>query len=191
MPDNQTQDNNMLISQTKKWLSSVIIDNNLCPFAKREYDNNRIHYVVVETSDLQFQLEQIIIQCAVLDNAANIETSLLIFPAGLSAFEDYLDFLEIATALLEIQEYEGIYQLASFHPKYCFANTIPDHPNLDDPSNYTNRSPYPMVHILREASIETVLKKYPNPEKIPENNIQLTRGLGLKAVQKLLADCYK
>lgn len=178
--------NDVRISQTQKWLSSVIIDLMLCPFAKREYDNDRIAYVVVETADLQSQLEQVIIECAALDNDVNRETSLLIFPTGLSKFEDYLDFLDIANALLAAQGYEGIYQLASFHPKYCFEGT-----SSDDPSNYTNRSPYPMLHIIREASLEVVLERYPNPEKIPENNIQLTKGLGLKVMQKLLADCYK
>ena len=132
------------------------------------------------------QLEQIIAQCAALDNAANRETSLLIFPRALSDFEDYLDMLEIATALLEKQGYEGVYQLASFHPKYCFAEAAPD-----DASNYTNRSPYPMLHILREASVEAALENFPNPENIPDRNIQLTKGLGLTVMKKLLADCYK
>ena len=179
-------DTNTIINQTKKWLSNVIIGHTLCPFAKREYDNNRIHYAVIEAADLQSQLEQIIMQCAALDNVAERETSLLIFPRALSNFEDYLDMLETATALLEKQGYEGVYQLASFHPKYCFAETA-----LDDASNYTNRSPYPMLHILREASVETALENFPNPENIPDRNIQLTQGLGLQVMKKLLADCYK
>lgn len=179
-------DANTIINQTKKWLSSVIIDHTLCPFAKREYDNNRIHYAVIEATDLQSQLEQIIMQCAALDNDADRETSLLIFPLALSDFEDYLDVLGTATALLEKQGYEGIYQLASFHPKYCFANA----PH-DDASNYTNRSPYPMLHVLRESSVETALENFPNPENIPDRNIKLTKNLGLNAMKKLLADCYK
>ena len=179
-------DTNTIINQTKKWLSRVIIDHTLCPFAKREYDNNRIHYEVIETTDLQSQLEQIIMQCSAMDNDVDRETSLLILPLGLSNFEDYLDVLEIASALLEKQGYEGIYQLASFHPRYCFATAAPD-----DASNYTNRSPYPMLHILREASVETALKNFPNPENVPDRNIQLTKGLGLAVMKKLLADCYK
>jgi hypothetical protein len=82
------------------------------------------------------------------------------------------------------QGYEGIYQLASFHPQYLFADS-----DENDPSNYTNRSPYPMLHILREASLEKVLESYPNPENIPERNIELTRSLGLETMQKLLAEC--
>lgn len=179
-------DNCTLINQTKKWLSNVIIKHTLCPFAKREHDNGRIHYEVIETADTHSQLEQIAAQCAVLDTDANKETSLLIFPLGLSEFEDYLDMLDIAAALLKTQGYEGVYQLASFHPGYCFAGA-----SGDDPSNYTNRSPYPMVHILREASVEAALKNYPNPEKIPERNIQLTQELGLKVMRASLAECYK
>lgn len=179
-------DNETAINQTKKWLSSVIIDHALCPFAKREYDNDRIHFAVIETADLHSQLEHIIMHCTALDHDANRETSLLIFPTALSDFQDYLDMLELATALLKKQGYEGFYQLASFHPRYCFADASPD-----DPSNYTNRSPYPMLHILREASVETALENYPNPEKIPARNIQLTKNLGLKTMQALLAACYK
>ena len=179
-------DNIKLINQTKKWLSTVIIEHAFCPFAKREYDNDRIRYAVIEATDLPSQLEQIIMQCVALDQDANRETSLLIFPIALSDYDDYLDVLDLATALLAQQGYEGIYQLASFHPDYCFEGA-----NLDDPSNYTNRSPYPMVHILRESSVEAALENYPNPEKIPDRNIQLTKDLGLKIMQELLADCYK
>lgn len=179
-------DNNTLINQTKKWLSSVIIDQNLCPFAKREYDNDRIHYAVIETTDTHSQLEQILVQCSALNNDAKRETSLLIFPAALSDFEDFLDVLEIANTLLVEQGYEGIYQLASFHPDYRFDGAGPN-----EASNYTNRSPYPMLHILREASVETAIKNYPHPEKIPDRNIQVTTDLGLKIMQDLLAECYK
>lgn len=181
MPDKTTP-----INQTKKWLSTVIIDHTLCPFAKREFDNDRIHYAVIETADLQRQLEQISMECTALDNDASRETSLLIFPAVLSDFEDYLDLLEITTALFKAQGYEGVYQLASFHPNYRFKGAPPN-----DPSNYTNRSPYPMLHILREASVEAALKAYPNPENIPDRNIQLTKDLGVKVMQDLLAACYE
>ena len=84
------------------------------------------------------------------------------------------------------QGYEGVYQLASFHPQYRFADSP-----IDDASNYTNRSPYPMLHILREASIEKALLNYPDPENIPERNIKLTRELGLEQMKKLLFECYK
>lgn len=174
------------ILQTQKWLRSVVIGHTLCPFAKREDDANRIHYAVIEATDLQSQLEQLIIECAAMDRDANRETSLLIFPAALTNFDDYLYLLDIAAALLKDQGYEGVYQLASFHPDYRFADVNPD-----DPSHYTNRSPYPMLHILREASLEAALANYPNPENIPARNIQRTQTLGLQVMQNLLAACYE
>lgn len=175
-----------IITQTQKWLSSVVIEYNLCPFAKRENDNETIHYAVIWDVGLKNQLEQIIKHCAALDENGTRETSLLIFPQGLSDFDIYLDVLAAATALLKDLGYEGIYQLASFHPEYRFEGA-----GINAASNYTNRSPYPMLHILREASIETALENYPNPEKIPERNIKLTQELGLKVMQDLLARCYE
>ena len=174
------------INQTKKWLSSVVIAHNLCPFAKREYDNKAIHYAVIEAVDSEGQLKQVMQQCAELDEQGTRETSLLIFPYALSDFEDYLNLLDFATVLLKDLGYEGVYQLASFHPYYQFDGTA-----ADAPSNYTNRSPYPMLHILREASVEIALENYPNPETIPERNIQVTQALGLKVMQDLLARCYE
>lgn len=181
MPDSFTP-----IDQTKKWLSSVVIAHNLCPFAKGEYESGHISYAVIEAETLEGQLEQIVLQCALLDTHAEIETSLLIFPETLSDFGAYLDMLHLATALLKDQGYEGIYQLASFHPDYCFRGVHPD-----DASHYTNRSPYPMVHILREASLEAALKNYPDPDKIPQRNIDLTRSLGAASMRALLDACYK
>ena len=175
----------LIIEQTQKWLSNVIIEHSICPFAKREYDNNRIHYEVIESKDLETQLEHLILQCEALDDEVSRETSLLIFPNALSDFEGYLDVVEISTELMTKQGYEGTYQLASFHPQYRFADS-----SIDDASNYTNRSPYPMLHILREASIEKILANYPNPEDIPERNIKLTQDLGLEAMKKLLSDCF-
>ena len=174
------------IKHTKNWLSTVVIDLGLCPFAKREFDAGRIAYRVVEADGLQRQLEQIVLECAAMDRDGNKETSLLIFQKGLSDFAAYLDMLALANALLAEQGYEGVYQLASFHPDYCFADT-----DIEDASHYTNRSPYPMVHILREASVETGLKNYPNPEQIPKRNITQTRKIGAAAMKDLLAKCYR
>lgn len=174
------------IVQTKKWLSNVVIGHNFCPFAKREYESDTIHYAVVDARDIEGQLEQVILNCAALDNDDTRETSLLIFPETLSDFDTYLDMMGLATTLLKDQGYEGIYQLASFHPEYLFEGVPPE-----DASHYTNRSPYPMVHILREASIEAALKRYPHPEKIPMRNITVARNLGASSMKSLLAACFK
>ncbi len=176
------------ITQTQKWLNTVIIEYSICPFVKREFVKNTIHYEIIKSNgeniSIEQHLEQLILTCEKLDDTESIETSLLIFPDSLADFDVYLDFVEIANALMHKQGYVGIYQLASFHPQYCFADS-----DVDDASNYTNRSPYPMLHILREASLEKVLETYPNPENIPQRNIDLTRNLGLTTMQKLLSDC--
>ena len=110
----------------------------------------------------------------------NEETTLLIFPNLFADFFDYLDYVELAENLLEMEFYEGVYQLATFHPEYIFADAA-----SDDVSNYTNRSPYPMIHILRESSLDNAIAFYGNTEDIPEKNIQLMRQLGLEKIKQL------
>lgn len=181
-----------IIEQTQCWLSSFIIKHNICPFAKREFDKDSIHYEVVISDKLENQLQELIYSCEQLDRESDLETdtaletSLLILPNGLSNFDDYLDFLDLANELMHQQGYEGVYQLASFHPDYCF-----DDVDANDASNYTNRSPYPMVHLIREASLEKVLSHYPNPEDIPTRNIEYTREMGQQSLQLLLQTCLK
>jgi hypothetical protein len=178
-------ENTAVIETTAKWLTSVIIAHNLCPFAKSEWDQQRIRFCVQSADNIEAILMALIDECYLLDNNTAVETSLLIYPNALTNFVDYLDFLAIAEALLIEQGYEGIYQLASFHPEYCFEGS-----SNADAANYTNRSPYPMLHLLRESSLSHALQFYPHPEMIPENNTRLLRQLGLATMQKLLADCY-
>jgi hypothetical protein len=173
------------IAETKKWLETVVIAHNICPFAKRVFDDYGIHFAVETSRDIETCLENLISECEHLDENENIETALLIYTNGFGDFEEYLDFLDVAERLLEMEDYEGIYQLASFHPNYCFEGSP-----QNDAANYTNRSPYPMLHLLRESSLEKALENYPNPEMIPENNIKLTRELGLEKMQATLASCY-
>jgi len=174
------------ISETKKWLENVVIAHNICPFAKRELERGSIHFVVENSTNMETCLENLIDECARLDEDEAIETTLLIYAEAFADFDEYLDFLEVAQALLEMEDYEGVYQLASFHPRYCF-----DGSTENDAANYTNRSPYPMLHLLRESSLEKALATYPNPEMIPENNIKLTRELGLEKMKETLAACYE
>lgn len=174
----------LFIEHTRTWVESVIVKLNLCPFAGREVARNGIHYRVMRGDDLESCLHDLIEACVHLDQNTDIETSLLIFAEGFRNFDDFLDLDEIANALLVEQGYEGVYQLASFHPEYCFADQ-----DVDDPANYTNRSPYPMLHLLREDSIERALENTPEPERIPERNIELTRARGLEAMRAMLAAC--
>ncbi|MEY4210697.1 MAG: hypothetical protein RLZ92_1078 [Pseudomonadota bacterium] len=174
-----------VISASQAWLNNFVIDYNICPFARREQEKNSIRYLVLEGDDTEQHLEALIVEAEHLDNHPTSETSLLIFSDGYQDFDDFLDLIAIADDLMIEQGYDGVYQLASFHPDYCFADSQPD-----DAANYTNRSPYPMLHIIREESIEKALAKYPNPEQIPERNIQLTHKLGLEKLQTLLANCH-
>jgi hypothetical protein len=179
MPDQQ------IISNTQHWLSSFVIAYNICPFARREQERNSIRYQVIAGDSIEASLETLIGECEHLDSDPGTETTLLIFANGFSQFEDFLDLLAIAEQLMMDQGYEGIYQLASFHPDYCFADA-----DNNDPGNYTNRSPYPMLHIIREASIEKALANYPDPAGIPERNIEITRQLGLEKLRAILSACY-
>jgi uncharacterized protein len=175
-----------IIQQTQTWVKTVVIDQGFCPFAKREYDRDSIRYCVPATDNIQECLTTLILECQHLDTNPNCETTLLILAQGFQEFEAFLAFLDLAEALTRAQGYEGIYQLASFHPDYCFANAP-----KDDPANYTNCSPYPMLHLLRETSIAAALAHYPNPESIPERNCRYTRHLGSAIFRQLLADCLR
>ncbi|MGJ8692353.1 MAG: DUF1415 domain-containing protein [Thalassotalea sp.] len=166
-------DENIVIKQTKQWLNDIIIELNFCPFAKKEFINNTIHYFVSDERQIDKTLDLMIKQVEFLVNNPSIETALIIFNQGYSDFEQYLDLLDFSNQLLSDCGYEGQFQIASFHPEYCFEGEAPE-----DAANFTNRSPYPMLHLLREVSLEKVLAIYPSPEAIPENNIELARSKG-------------
>jgi hypothetical protein len=168
-------------SAVKSWIDKVIVGLNFCPFAKKEIERNTVRYTISPTAQVNDALSHLLEELALLDQQLEIQTTLLIFPFGFVDFENYLDMLELANSLIDQGGYSGIYQLASFHPNYCFEGE-----DENDPANYTNRSPYPILHILRESSIEAVLKRYPEPESIPDNNIAKARELGSKFLQTLL-----
>jgi hypothetical protein len=172
------------IRATQAWLTSIIIAHNICPFAQREQERGSIRFSVDQQTDIDACLLNLILECDRLDTDTDIETTLLIYAHAFKSFDDYLDFLAVAEDLLIDQGYEGIYQLASFHPDYCFEGA-----SQDDPANYTNRSPYPMLHLLRETSIDRAVSSYPDVDNIPQRNIELTRSLGLAKLQTLLAAC--
>lgn len=177
-----------IIDATRQWLNTFIIALNICPFARREQQRDSIRYRVARAEGTETTLETLIEECRFLDEHPETETTLMILPNGFADFDDYLDMLDIAERLLQAQHYEGTYQIASFHPDYCFE--MASELEQDDPANYTNRSPYPMLHIIRESSIDRAVRSYPDPENIPARNIQLTRELGLQKLQALLAACY-
>jgi hypothetical protein len=171
---------NCAVKLTQQWIEKVIIGLNFCPFAKREFERQSIRYVIHSQSDQQSALTTFLDELQYLDKHPEIETSLLIFVDSLGDFDDYLDTAGAATALLEQSGYSGLYQLATFHPEYCFAGEAPD-----DPANFTNRAPFPILHVLREASIERVLRSYKSPQDIPNNTIVKAREMGIAALRKL------
>lgn len=166
----------------KRWLEEVVIGLNLCPFAAKPNRNKQIDIVVSLGQTEEHVLEDIHLQFNRLDNTAveQLETTLVVTPNLFQDFLDYNFFLDWVDALIKQQEWEGIYQVATFHPDYCFGGSAPD-----DDENLTNRSPYPVFHLIREASMERVLKHYPNPESIPDNNMDRVCALTDKEKQKL------
>lgn len=170
------------IEKTTHWIQKVVIGCNFCPFAAKPFNQNQIRFSVLSGKDTEAFLTSLVEEFALLDRDAEIETTLILFPESLGQFETYLDFLELAQSLLENLGYDGKYQLASFHPDYLF-----DGLSEDDPANFTNRSPYPIVHILREESLENAINSYPDVELIPERNIRFARSKGLLFMQQLLA----
>lgn len=175
------------IQHTEKWIKSVVIDLNFCPFAAKVFFQKSIRYTVVtEKTKTEHVLEQLLQEFEHLDNHDNIETSFLIFETEFENFSSYLKMIKKAERFLQQNDYDGVYQLASFHPNYCFAGS-----DDSDAANYTNRSPYPMIHILREESLSKALSLYPKPELIPEHNIALAQQKGLAYMQMLRLACFE
>jgi len=177
---------NTFIDPVRHWLETFVIELNLCPFAKREFINNRIRFQLSKATteqqlidDLQHELER-------LNHDKSIETTLLIHPHVLQNFYDYNDFLDLADALLVQMQLEGIYQIASFHPDYHFAGT-----EIDDVENYSNRSPLPLLHLIREDSLAEAVAHYPKPEHIPERNIALLKKLGKDHIATVFKSHFK
>lgn len=177
-------DTSLVILQTKKWITDVVVGCNFCPFAARELKQNRVHYQVELATEPAICLESFLKECVRLDKEKEIETILLIFPNAFQSFDDYLALVELAEKLLREKNYEGVYQVASFHPLYQFAGSP-----VDDAANYTNRSIYPMLHLLREESIEHALQRYPEPDQIPERNIHFAREKGTAYMKRLRDAC--
>lgn len=172
------------VTQTKKWIRDVVVGCNFCPFAAKEFKGNTIHFQVEDSTDRVSALRSFLKECERLDEDETIVTTLLLFPEGFSGFESYLDLVERAESLLDSAGYEGTYQVASFHPQYLFAGAP-----ANDPANYTNRSPYPMLHLLREDQITAALSRYPHPEQIPDRNIEYARAKGEAYMRALFGSC--
>ncbi|MBP6184427.1 MAG: DUF1415 domain-containing protein [Saprospiraceae bacterium] len=174
------------IQHTKNWIQKVVIGLNFCPFAAKPFLKDAIRYTIHSPATLQSALEQLARELDVLDHQSEITTGFLIFPDGFADFFDYLDLVELAEELLADLDYEGVYQVASFHPDYQFAGN-----EKEDPANYTNRSPYPMLHLIREDSITEALEHFSDPENIPEQNRLTAQEKGLATMKALRKSCFE
>ncbi|AXF84824.1 hypothetical protein DTO96_100534 [Ephemeroptericola cinctiostellae] len=181
MVEQEQQIEDVLVA-TQLWLEKAVIGLNLCPFAKAVYVKQQVHCVVSAAaneaelfSELKVELEALLS----MDSQVR-DTTLLIIPNRFGDFLDFNDFIGEADALLEDMDLEGELQIASFHPQFQFAGT-----DVDDVSNYTNRAPYPIVHVLREASIDRAVASFPDASVIYERNIETLEALGVVGWQGL------
>lgn len=165
------------LRETRAWVERAVIGLNLCPFAKAVQVRQLVRYICSEARDTAALIGALRAELQLLADAPidEVETTLLIHPWVLGDFIDYNDFLDVADALLRELGLEGTLQLASFHPQYRFAGT-----QADDIHNATNRSPYPTLHLLREASIERAVAAFPDAEAIYATNMRTLRDLGPK-----------
>ena len=171
------------IELTKRWIAEFVIGLNLCPFARRVFDTGRIRYVVSDAIDEAALSLKLRIEMRRLENASRteIETTIVILPHLFGDFLEYNDYLEAANRILIDEGFEGEIQIASFHPHYQFAGTA-----AEDVENFTNRSPFPMIHLLREVSISEVANDPAFLEGIPSRNIKLLREMGRSEVERRL-----
>lgn len=173
-----------IIRATEKWVEDVVVGYNLCPFARRELVRKRVRFVVSDAVTEDALLQALHSELQRLEEEPDIETTLLIHPGVLQAFGPYNDFLDAADGLLACLGMDGVYQVASFHPDYRFAGT-----EAGAAENYTNRSPFPMLHLLREASLAAAIDSYPDVDGIPQKNIELMDKLGAETMRGVLRTC--
>lgn len=173
---------NEVETRIRAWLEGAVLGLKLCPFAQRPYAEDRVAIVVSEADDESALLQDLHRQLIRLDNEPGVETLLLVVPSLLADFLDYNDFLDPVDALMAEHGGGGVYQVASFHPRYRFAGTAPE-----DAENYSNRAPYPVLHVLREDSLERALAAYPDADAIPGRNIDALNRLGSDHLRRLFA----
>ena len=171
------------VAATREWLERAVIGLNLCPFAKAVHVRGRIRYVVSAATDTDALLADLERELQYLLGVSpdETDTTLLIHPQVLGRFADFTDFLDLVEVVVRMQGLSGTLQVAHFHPDYCFADAEPD-----DLGNYTNRSPYPILHLLREASVARAVAAFPEAASIYERNIAKLQRLGHEGWQALV-----
>jgi len=171
----QSSEDAQAIEDTRRWVQRAVIGLNLCPFAKAVEVKQQVRYVVSPARKIKAALADLQRELLALAEAdpGQLDTTLLLLPYGFADFMEYVHLLERADGLLQELELDGVLQIASLHPQYQFDDTEPE-----DLGNNTNRSPYPTLHLLREASVSRAIAAFANPEKIFETNIRTMQQLG-------------
>jgi hypothetical protein len=183
MKDNNNKRIEDVEAQTWQWLDKAVIGLNLCPFAKKPRANNQIKFVISQADNSNDLTNELLTELAFLSDtpAEQTDTTVIVIPKFLADFTDYLHVLDVADMLIDQMGYRGTFQLASFHPNYQFDGT-----EANDAENLTNTAPFPMLHLIREDSMEKGLSKYRDPESIPVNNIKTGQSL----TEKQLGEIY-
>lgn len=175
---------NEVVQATRRWVQEFAVGLNLCPFANKELQAGRVRFSVSQADSLEGLLHDLHEELLKLEQDDAIATTMLIHPDCLQDFDDYLDGLNLANGLLDSLGYNGVFQIAGFHPNYRFEGTA-----ADAAENYTNRTPYPTLHILREADLEQAIDTYGDTGEIPERNITRLRTMGLAQINNLRQAC--
>jgi len=169
----------------RRWVETVVVGLKLCPFAERELRDDRVRFVVTDAATTEDLTKSLLEEFELLETDGSIETTLLIHPNVLRDFLEYNNFLSAADELLVESGFEGTFQIASFHPEYQFSGIDPD-----AVENYTNRSPHPILHLIREESLSRAIDSHPDVDNIPLRNIEFLRNMGTDKVTALLRKCY-
>lgn len=172
-----------ILLRVNRWLDTMVIGLKLCPFASQAKRSGLVDIQVCHAAGVEGCLQKLIIEADRLREEDCMRTVLLVLAAGFEDFDEYLDLHAIAEQLLSDSGFDGVVQLASFHPDYCFAG-VP----AEDPGNWTNRAPYPILHLLTENSVSEAVDSHPDPESIPQGNIERLQQLGCDGIECLMAE---
>jgi uncharacterized protein len=170
----------VFINSVRQWFEKAVLGLNLCPFAFRPYKQGTIHFELSNARDDEGCLNDVYDWLLKMENDESIETMILIIPHHLAHFDDYNQFMALAELLLEQQGWEGTFQIASFHPDYCF-----DGAQYNDRANWTNRSPFPLLHLIREQSISSVIDSNADVDQVPHTNIKKLNSMDDAAMQEI------
>ena len=182
---NTSIDNEAIVKSVIHWFEQAVLGLNLCPFARRPYESNSIEFCLSTASDDEACLTDVYNNLDKLDSHPEIETLVIILSSHLVNFDDYNQFLDLVDGLLEQEGWTGIYQVASFHPDYCFSDC-----DIDARENWTNRSPYPLLHLIRESSLSAVIESHPDIDSIPLKNIQTMNDLSALQMSSIFGARY-